>query len=266
MIRNITLLILAFSLLPSCSSIKSRGTWGEKAIWPLSKERIKESFIKNITSTHVWLPVAGAGAVQLSGYDRKISAWASGHHPIYGTQKNASHYSDRLSNFLLYEAYASVIFTPSWNDSEGRYLFSKVKGGAVTYFSINGAEDFNNNTRKYIKRERPNKSDKRSFPSGHATRGGASNVVLNRNINATRISDGWKTSINTVNTGLSMGMLWSRVEAKAHYTTDVLMGYAVGNFVSGFIFDSLMNLDPNESISVYPNDAGNFSAVYAVNF
>lgn len=260
------LVILLLSFCNGCSYFKRKGNWGKKALWPISGSKISDAFIKNLKSPHVWAPAAGAGVIHLSGYDKKISSWASEHNPIYGSQKNASNASDKINQILYIESGASVLLTPSWNGSEGDYLARKLKGGAVTFLSMSLAEDFNNNVRKYVKRERPNGSDMRSLPSGHATSAGSSTAVLRRNMSNVGLDDNWYRVVNGLNTTLAAGVMWARVEAKAHYTTDVLMGYSVGNFISGFIFDSLMNLEPEENISLYPNEYKGMTFAYSMSF
>lgn len=259
-------LLFVIFLLPSCALIKREGKWGKKAIYPLSMENVKRSFVKQVKSPHVWGPLAGAAVISGLEYDKKISRWATERHPIYGSEKNASHYSDLLSDGLLFETYASIFITPSWDGSYGDYFLSKGKGAVVTYFSVNLAEDFNNNIRKPVSRMRPNKSDRRSFPSGHATRTGASNAVLQRNIDAANLGESATTSLHWVNGISAAGMMWSRVEAKAHYPTDVLVGYSLGYFVSGFIFDVFMNLEANETVAIYPQGNGSVSALYTLGF
>lgn len=259
-------MVILMSFCNGCSYFKRKGTWGKKAMWPISGSRISDAFVKNIKSPHVWAPAAGAGVIHFSGYDKKISSWASEQNPIYGSQKNATDYSDTLNQILYVEAGVSVFLTPSWDEGGGDYMLSKLKGGTVSFFSMSLAEDFNNNVRKYVKRERPNGSDLRSLPSGHSTTAGASAAVFRKNMDHVGLDQNWLRVVNGLNTTLAAGVLWARVEAKAHYPTDVLMGYSVGNFISGFIFDSLMNLEPNEYVTLYPNEHKGMTLSYSLNF
>lgn len=223
---------------------------------------LKQSLLKNISSPYVWAPLVGAGSIQIAGVDKKISSWASSQTPIYGSRENASKYSNRLYDILLYEAYASTLIVPT----KENYVLSKMKLGAVSYVSINASEDVNNNLRKTIKRERPSGSDFRSMPSGHATRAGGSEAVLHRNVNSMKIDNEWKYAVNGLNTAIAAGSLWARVEANAHYPTDVLIGYSLGHFISGFIFDSIMDLDKDETICLYPKSDGDISIAYTLRF
>lgn len=59
--------------------------------------------------------------------------------------------------------------------------------------------------------------------------------------------------------------MWARVEGKRHYLTDSLTGYSIGYFVSGFLYDSLMNLEDHETLVFSPfNDK--MTLTYQVRF
>lgn len=51
-----------------------------------------------------------------------------------------------------------------------------------------------------------------------------------------------------------------------HYPSDILAGYALGHFVGGVIFDSLMNMDENEVLAIYPAPSGDLTAMYTLQF
>ncbi|MCM2350516.1 MAG: hypothetical protein NDI69_10890 [Bacteriovoracaceae bacterium] len=74
-----------------------------------------------------------------------------------------------------------------------------------------------------------------------------------------------RTGIKAANTTLAAGTLWARPEGQRHYPSDVLVGYALGTFLSGFIYDSLMNLDSDESFSIIPL-GDQASASYSIQF
>jgi hypothetical protein len=57
---------------------------------------------------------------------------------------------------------------------------------------------------------------------------------------------------------MGTGVAWARVEAGAHFPSDVLAGAALGNFLSAVVHDSFMNL-PREKgygFSVFPLKGG----------
>lgn len=238
----------------SCSLLTKKGKWGRDALWPIRGSRIKDAFVKNAQSPHVWIPLIGAGAVHWAGYDKKISKDAVQQKAIYTTPKNTSYWSDHLNQILLYEMYASILLTPSVpeDDSLTKYAMSKVKGGLVVNFASSSSRYTRDVLAKFFKRERPNQIDNKSFPSGHSAEAGSRNMLISKNLATMDIHPNLKTGIEVVNTGMASATLWARLEGERHYPSDVLAGYAVGSFVAGFVFDSLMNMDEGEQLSVLP--------------
>lgn len=238
----------------SCSILGKKGKWGRDALWPIRGSKIKEAFIKNATSAHVWVPLVGAGAVHWLGYDKKISKSQVQEKAIYTTPKNTSYWSDEFNKILLYEMYASILLTPSMpeDDSLTKYAASKVKGGLVVNFASSSSRFSRDVLARYFKRERPNKIDSLSFPSGHSAEAGSRNMLISKNLDTMDMNPYLRTGIKVVNTGMASGTLWARLEGERHYPSDILAGYAVGSFVAGFVFDSLMNLEEGESFSVLP--------------
>lgn len=238
------LVLLFFS---SCSLLTKKGKWGKDAFWPITGARIGKAFKKNISSPHVWVPLAGAGATFWGGVDRKISHWASEKTPIFGSQKNASKRSDELDIALLYEMYTTPLLTASNADGSVKtYAFSKLKGFLVTSLASQAADQTRDALSYDFGRERPNKADHRSFPSGHSTQAGTRNTLTSKNLDHIPMSESLRTGFKAVNNTLAAGVLWGRLEAKRHYPSDVLTGYALGSFISGFIYDAVMNLDDPE--------------------
>lgn len=223
--------------------------------------------MKNATSEHFWGPLLGAGVISAAGWDQKISHWASTENPVYGSQQNADNYSNGFNKVLRFETYTSVFLTPSWEE-DGQwtdYVFKKAKGYLVVRFSYSSARDFNNKIRSFTFRERPNEAGNDSFPSGHATTIGAGRNLTTKNISTIKMNEDLKKTINIINTTMAAGGIWARVEGNRHYPTDVLVGYSLGHFVSGFIYDSLMNLDKEETFTFYPTNKGAI-ALYEIRF
>ena len=68
-------------------------------------------------------------------------------------------------------------------------------------------------------------------------------MLTSRNVDAMNLTSGTKKvlrySANTV-AGLTA---WARVEAEEHYPTDVLVGAALGHFITAVVHDSFMGED-----------------------
>lgn len=262
------ILILTLILHSSCSLLTKRGKWGKEAIFPIRGSRIIDSFKRNISSPHVWAPLATAALLNVSGWDEKVSNWVSDEKFIYHKQDSADNWSDHFNNILRYELYLTTILTPSL-DEDGEltgYLWNKAKGGAKIYAADLSSRTSHDWLTDVTKRERPNGENFRSFPSGHSTEAGSKTRLNSGNLDSIEMDEDLRFGLKTTNVLMASGVLWARLEGKRHYPSDVLSGYALGTFVSGFIYDAFMNLDPRESFVLAPTGKGRFSAQYSFLF
>ncbi|MCR4917912.1 MAG: phosphatase PAP2 family protein [Alphaproteobacteria bacterium] len=76
--------------------------------------------------------------------------------------------------------------------------------------------------------ERPNHSDKKSFPSGHATGAFSGAMFVHKRY-------GWKPAL--IPYGMSLVAGWSRTDVKAHYWHDVLGGAAISALFTWVLVD-----------------------------
>lgn len=251
---SLLLTCIFFASTSSCSLFTRKGKWGKNALWPIRTNKIVKAFKDNASSAHVWLPLAGAGLVHWTGNDKKPSQWASNEKIIYHDQENTSHWSDQFNNILLYEMYFSILLTSSMNEEASlkEYALSKAKGALVVNFASTSTRYTRGQLARTFRRERPNGANHLSFPSGHATEASSRNMLISKNLDSIEMDPSLKIALKVANTSMAVGTLWARIEGKRHYPSDVLAGYAVGSFVSGFIYDALMNLDARESFSLIP--------------
>jgi hypothetical protein len=58
--------------------------------------------------------------------------------------------------------------------------------------------------------------------------------------------------------GIAVGTGWARVEANKHNPSDVLVGYALGHFLSAFINDAFLGLDHEKAplLNIEQSDKG----------
>lgn len=262
-----SVLLLIFFLC-SCSTLNKKGEWGRHALHPITLKNVNKAFVKNISNPQVWAPMFGAGFIYFGGYDQKISDWATDSSVVFKDEESAAKYSNTLLDILQAEAYASIFLPPSLpQDGDWKeYSWRKLKGGSVAYLGTGLAHSAGTQLKNNIPRERPNSKDDRSFPSGHAIDVGASHFLIARNFEISQINPYVKVSLKYLNLGMASAASWARVEANAHFASDALAGYAVGTFVSGFVYDSLMNLDDNESITLFPVSNGGVTATYSYIF
>ncbi len=253
------LVILPLVFFTSCSSSSRKGSWGKKAIFPIKAERIKEAFKKTSRSPHFWAPIGLASVIHILYVDKKISTWATTNHPVYGSDKNAANFSKGFHEVLKYEAYGTILLTPPFD------VWYKTKGAIVVYTAYSEARAFNNTIRKFTFRQRPNKVDDESLPSGHATTASAGRALSEKNLDYVDMDSRLRSAMSVVNTSMAIGTGWERVEGNSHYPTDVLIGYSFGYFMSAFIYEALMNLDSDETFAVFPT-GGKWIASYQLSF
>lgn len=248
--------LVALFAFTSCSLMKKKGNWGKDALWPVSGSRISKAFKNNITSAHVWVPVVAAGTIHWAGWDGKISRWAYDENVIFDNHNDSSSWSDTINNILKYEMWITPLLTPSQDEESSlkAWAWRKGKGYVAIGLATRTADLSHDVISKYAKRLRPNRQDHLSFPSGHSTQAGARNMLISKNLDEIDMHRYLRTGLKTINTGLAGTVLLARIEAKRHYPSDVLMGYSIGSFFSGFVYDTLMNYDPEhpESVSVLP--------------
>lgn len=261
--------IMLFVLLLSngCSLLKKEGSWGKEAFWPLKSERVLWALKRNISSAHVWLPLTGAAVIRWGGYDSKVAYEVAEEHHLFIDHEHADHWSDLSNEILKFQVYASTLLTPSMG-SEGDWTDwtkNKIKGGAVVMTSSSVARYTRDRTAEAFPRERPNHVDRYSFPSSHATKAGAYNILVLKNLDEIEMDDSLRFSFKFVSTTMAATTAWARVEGHRHYPSDVLAGYALGSFVSGFLYDVLINNHAGHSFALVPS-GDKWTAQYLVQF
>ena len=75
-----------------------------------------------------------------------------------------------------------------------------------------------------------------------------------RNIEALNLDPAWEYSAKSLETCLGAATAWARVEAGAHFPTDVLAGAALGNFTALLIHDAFLGKD--FPVNVQPDAKG----------
>lgn len=244
-------------VLCSCESQHYSGRWGQNATISPGWDRVYRSALESAAAPEIWIPAAGALLFQVDSWDEEVSQWAAEKTPIFGSQENADMWSDhfRLASQVAYVA--TAIGAPG-ADSLGEWTKEKLKGfavGAGAYIAGDGTTWLLKNA---VRRSRPNNSDTKSFPSGHATRTSLFSTLTSRNISYFNVPAPAETSARVILGAFSLGAAWSRVEAREHYPSDVLAGIAIGNFIGSFFNDAF--LDPagkgTVSILIIPSSHG----------
>src|SRR5689334_7439467 len=113
-------------LLNGCATEHPRD-WGGNVTWAPSRARLADAALEAAKSPRVWLPLAGAAVFQIDGWDRKVSNSARDHTPIFGSQRAAEDWSNRLRTTSSVAYFATVLATPDPNEP-GPWLRDKAQG------------------------------------------------------------------------------------------------------------------------------------------
>ena len=260
----VALFALAFvlSAMAGCGTLSNGRGWGQDAIYPVELKRIPRAVLNALIDPQTFIPAAGALAFGLSKWDKKASHWATTHTPIFGSTSNASHDALYLEVPLYTEVFITALATPSGDDSKD-WVYSKLKGMVVE----GAAELVTAGATSLLKdatgRTRPNGGNK-SFPSGEASAAFSSVALSNRNLDSVEIPQEVKIPLKVINIVLGSGVAWARVEAQAHYPSDVLAGAALGNFLSATVHDSFLNLPKEKGygFTIFPLRGGAMAGLY----
>jgi membrane-associated phospholipid phosphatase len=199
-----------------------------------------------------WVPAIGAAVIGLGGWDAAVSDWARENTPVFGTQERAAETSTDLRTashivMILSAVLVSATEKP-WRARLERLAWEHA--GAIVTTGITGG------VKGATGRLRPDGSDDSSFPSGHTSRAFAYAAASDRNIDAMGAGRAATWTLRGGTWVLAAGTGWARVEAGAHFPTDVLVGAALGNFVATFVYEAFLRKQDRLRIAVEPEGDG----------
>jgi membrane-associated phospholipid phosphatase len=224
----------------SCGTLSNGRTWGQDAIYPLDLGSIPRAAYHALVDVQTLLPLAGAVAV--APFDRKVSDWATAHTPIYGSHNAAANADTTLQVPLEAEWILTALATPSGDDPK-EWLYAKVKGIGVEWLSQRATGNATTFVKREAGRTRPDGSDTQSMPSSAATSAFNYSTLANRNLDdIPLLPTTIRIPLQVSNILLASGVGWARVEAQQHYPSDVLVGAALGHFLTSFICEAFMGL------------------------
>ncbi len=257
--RRFLVLICLFASLSGagCGTLQNGRGWGEDAFSSPTLERVGQSAYRALLDWQTLVPAAGALLLRIDNWDQKISDWAGQHHPLFGSERGARNAGDIIYAGSYVEAYGTSFATPSGEDS-GDWVRAKAKGIGVELLAFGLTGGTTLLLRETTHRTSPDGTYHYVFPSGHEALGVGNFTLSNRNLDYIAMSDEIRTPIQAGNIALGAVLGWSRVEGRAHFPTDVLVGAALGHFLNAFIYDAFMGLpeSKNFGISVTPQRGG----------
>ena len=165
-----------------------------------------------------------------------MTEWAIENKPLPGDDPDSV--SDRLRATSSAIYYLTALIAPSASASD------KAKGLAVGIGSRLTAAGLAEGLKALTGRERPNGVNDTSFPSGHTAMTASNAVLVARNTEYIDMPGWAASSIKAGMWGIAGVTGWARVEAGRHYVSDVLVGLALGNFVTVLLQDAFLGPGP----------------------
>ena len=241
----ITRACVLLSALSSCAGIPTTAP---------STARTYQAAWDAATDSRTWIPAAASAGFLILNADEAVSDWAQEHTPIFQTTSRAQEKSDSLrtlahrsmdlailSNFYVYGN------TPqSWKQVGLGY------GAAISSTETAGG------LKALVDRDRPHPAPgSPSWPSQHATRAFAYSASARESFGAAGLNNPLTDSVILMGDIAAIGCAWARIEAGAHYPSDVLAGAALGNFAAIFLqrvftpADSVFSLSLNTQKKEY---------------
>jgi len=221
-LRSVALAAVLAGLL-GCAG-RGEPTWGGQ--WP-DTARLREAAVATARDPRVWMPLAGAAALAVTDADDDLADWAADERPLFGA--DAESVSDDLGSAgeAVWLLTALTAPSPSLQDKAGGLL-----AGVV---ALNLEDAVTGAVKDVSGRRRPDGSDDESFSSGHAGTASVSTTMALANLDHHRLPRWADVSLRVGFHGIAAGTAWARGEARKHFPTDVLVGYAVGRFVGGVV-------------------------------
>jgi membrane-associated phospholipid phosphatase len=237
----VLLVVIFISLsVTGCGTLNNARGWGQDAIYPVDLKRIPRAAYDALLDPQTLIPVAGALVFTVNGYDKKVSNWATKHNPIFGSEQNARTASDILSIPLPIETVVTALATPSGDDPKD-WAYSKLKGIGVEGVALLVTEEAASLVKDATTRTRPD-GGSGSLPSGHSSTAFSLMTLTNRNLDSIPLSEEVRLPLQVGNILLATSVAWARVEGRNHYPSDLLVGAALGHFLSAFIHDAFLGL------------------------
>jgi PAP2 superfamily len=238
--------------LSGCATSGSR-EWGSEVSWVPPMARLRSAAGEAAKDPRVWIPLAAAALFQIDGLDRKVSNHARDDTPVFGSQRAAQDWSDRLRTASSVAYFATVLATPA-PEEPGPWIRDKAQGVVVGLGAVAVTGLATSTLKSATGRTRPNGQGTNSFPSGHVSHSAVLTGLARDNLEDMDLSAGTRRALDLGLDALTAGTAWARIEAGAHFPSDTLFSVALGNFVSRFFDRSFLEPDhgPRSALNVVP--------------
>ena len=216
--------VMACALLSGC--IAPGGQWGKATAWPTSQS-LGQAAKDAALDPQTWVPLLTAGVLVAADVDKDWSEDLAEEQALFGS--DAEDASDTLRDVATGAYVVTALLAPSAS------LQDKAKGLALGASTMLVDGVVNQGLKDWTQRERPDGSNDESLPSGHASKAASRSALAMTNLRQMDMPAWLRTGSIWGLHGVAAGAGLARVEARKHYLSDVLVGYAVGNFVANFM-------------------------------
>lgn len=199
-----------------------------------SPPRLGAAALAAAKSPRTWAPLAGAAVLSIGDLDEEVSDWAADERPLFGG--SAEGVSDDLRNAAVAGFLITALAAPADNTAEGS-RWRRLSWGVAALYAQGGVIE---GLKDIVGRQRPDGSNDRGFPSGHAGMASSAAALGQRNLRAMPIAEPWRRGASIGFDALAAGSAWARVEAEKHHAADVLAGYAIGHFIAAFVSEAFI--------------------------
>ncbi len=233
---RITLLLALFSA-TGCTST-GNPELGETVTTTPGWSRLKQASSEALMDPNVWATLLSAVLLQADNLDEELSDQLREHTPIFGSTQKADDAGDDFES-LTKLAYVSTALLAPGPETPGEWLPTKIKILGAEWLAVQTADSFTTEVKELTKRDRPDDSDDRSFPSSTTTTASVQAQMANLNVKYLPINKSSKQAMSFTFNSFAALTAWAKVEAGKHHPADVLAGWAVGHFIAhlaqGFI-------------------------------
>ncbi|MDP8235204.1 MAG: phosphatase PAP2 family protein [Candidatus Erginobacter occultus] len=214
-----------------------------------------------------WAPAIGAGIMSIDDWDGKVSTWACGHHPVFGSRQKALDASDWLRDGLSFWSYITTAFPPYEGNTTARKVGNKSIELLVNFGTFEAVGATTDGLKRLTDRTRPDGSNRMSFPSAHASRAFTAAAFASANLRISPMAEPYDAILAYTGRGAAWLTGWARIEGGKHYPTDVLASACLANFFTVLIHRTFISREREDSITIAVIPIGRgIQSVIRVNF
>lgn len=184
-----------------------------------------------------WAPLSAGLVFVSTGVDETVSDWAADRQPLFGSTDRAADVSDVLRDSLRTGMFVSSVAVPisKAGDNGNAYGLRHMANNLAYQTNRFGTDEL----KVAFGRERPNKANNLSLPSGHTSTSFTAAASIQQNFETVDLAANERLGLTLGLYGLAGTTAWARLEARKHFPSDVFIGAALGNFLSRFVLGAV---------------------------